>query len=255
MSPNSIQYWLPRVTESGVPSPLTHLIAPCCEIGMLLDGKTPKRYDELLKQVELSGETIGYPLFLRFGEGSGQHSWSECCVINDPSEFTARIAMTCEDQACKDLSFDLIVLRRMIETKPLFLAFSDFPVTREFRFFAKAVFEDDDTNLSGKILSFPKMVGTEVYHVQPYWPADAIDGHTKAGDGWKETLMDNSTLSESEFEVLKGYCEKVIKEFKHCGRTDWSIDFLQDKHGDWFLTDMALAGSSYRWEPDFPVVR
>lgn len=34
----------------------------------------------------------------------------------------------------------------------------------------------------------------------------------------------------------------------------WSIDWLQDSNGKWWLTDMAVEILSYRWEPDFKVV-
>jgi hypothetical protein len=31
---------------------------------------------------------------------------------------------------------------------------------------------------------------------------------------------------------------------------EWSIDWLQDKDGNWWCTDMAWGGRSYRWNPE-----
>ena len=45
-------------------------------------------------------------------------------------------------------------------------------------------------------------------------------------------------------EEIMGWANKVTGQLGGA----WSVDFLCDVDGTWWLTDMALAGMSYHWE-------
>jgi len=169
----------------------------------------------------------------------------------------------------KDLEVDCVAIRERIETVPIFRAFRGFPVTREFRLFVRGsllpTFRPDriraedkdvkDFSLAGHF-PMPEFDGPaiSVYHVQPYWPAAAVEGHTQEGGYWRDRLAEISTLSPGEYRKLCLMAGSALLGFDFVEEHDWSMDFLQDVSGAWWLTDMATARSSYRWDPDFPVV-
>jgi hypothetical protein len=256
---NCITYWFPKLAESGAKVPRTHILHAPGELLHMCDGKDPYGYADFVKLIEFCCSDVGYPCFFRMGDGSGKHSWKDCCWISSPADIPGHLYQTVEDQACKDLDTDIVVIREGIRTRPLFHAFwGEMPITREFRFFVeieeKTEIEDGPPGPFGeqrKILSLPTYE-PKITHIQPYWPAEAIDGHRPDRENWAQLLQGVSTLSAAEHETLTALVLAAMSQFH--GTEGWSVDVLQDRAGEWWFTDMALAGCSYRWEPDFDVV-
>jgi hypothetical protein len=113
-------------------------------------------------------------------------------------------------------------VRELLPTNPVAIlrAYGDMPLVREFR-----VFTCDG----------------HVKCIHPYWPRGAVE--------------DGSPDREVSFEELWRYRWEWQAELESLARQaadamsgdDWSVDFLQDKNGKWWLTDMALAGDSWHW--------
>lgn len=247
---NCMSYWYPRLAQSGVKVPKTLMLWSPGELMYLLDGKEPAGYEDFIELAEQAASIIGYPCFMRMGHGSGKHDWKNCCWIESFSDINKKLPNLVEDQCCKDCDVDLLVLREAIQTEPMFTAFyGQMPITREFRFFVTTASKWDESEVAIRIKAPLEFVTID--RVQPYWPSEAIEGHKPSCDDWQDKLLAASTMSGEEFQALSAL---VTHGMEHFSEGSWSVDVLQDKFGEWWVTDMALAASSYSWEPDFRVI-
>jgi ATP-grasp domain-containing protein len=198
----------------------------------LLDGKMPENFDRLCNKIQTEAHRLGLPAFLRTGHGSGKHHWTKTCFMEHTSGLPQRIRELVEWSHVVNplgLPTNVWAVREMIPTYPLFsmAAWEGFPVTREFRFF---VFDG------------------EIVHVQPYWPPAAIEEPLLNGqptpENWREKLGRASHLEEREFEELVELARRASVAVPGY----WSVDFLQARDREWWLTDMAFGEESFRWD-------
>lgn len=240
--PTDMLHWLPLITEHALPVPRTHLVVTQCELVDMLDGKKPDGIDlfldNLIKGVKLVG---GTPFFLRTGYGSGKHHWLDTCYVRNlgGNALLTHVYNLVEWSHSVDLlglPHDVWAIREMIQTTPIFYAFKGMPITREFRLFV-----DSATD--------PK-----VNHLQPYWPpeaiAEAVDTYNTVLPGdWRQKLAAMSSIEYDERRHLAALARKACEAV---GGGYWSVDFLQDRRGEWWLTDMADGERSHRYEPSQP---
>lgn len=230
---NDLAYWYPKIAAAGLPVPTTNIVTTEIDLLGLLDGELDggiEPFNAFIAQLTAAATDIGFPCFLRTGHTSGKHDWADTCFVEDPSDLASHVAALVEASALADmfgLPTNTWVVRRLIHTKPLFRCerWQGFPVTREFRVFIR-----DD----------------EFEAIYPYWPADAVEQGRPDRDDWRELLRAASELSDDDNErlpFLAGMASGAV------GGGYWSIDFLQDTSGNWFLTDMADGAQSYRPEP------
>lgn len=238
-SENNIPHYMTGATrwldaaKKYAPVPETVLIPVKYNLDFLLDGIMPKGLEELEKQIVEAGEITGWPMFLRTDYTSGKHDWKSCCGnATGPEKIGECISALVNWSAIIDVPVTAFMARKMIPTSQIFTAFNGMPITREFRLFAR---------------------NGEIYHVQPYWPEEAFSDRDAdlLNSGGREKLLLMSVMSETEFEKLAKMTVDVAKELPQTG---WSVDWLQDTSGKWWLTDMAVDSVSYKWEPDFAVV-
>lgn len=229
-SPTAFSNWFGAVQKLGIPHPET-VVVDCpkqiCE--RLVDsqwlGKSGYAFLQAVKKaVEQVAERTGYPVFIKNSFTSNKHDWKDSCSLDsaDLREIYRKI---------QNMSFYLcmgsphpyapqIVVREMISTDAIFAAFNEMPITQEFRFFARDGI-------------------TERY--QPYWPVEAFIGHEPNVDGWKEKL---AAFKQIEPEVLNLLAKQAANVSAELGGF-WSVDFLKDKNGKWWLIDMAEGEKSY----------
>lgn len=230
-----LSFWYPLIQAAGLPTPRTIIIRnEPDDLGAMFDSKPSQSLDSLVEEITVASRALGVPFFLRTDFTSAKHQWKDTCYVSDPASLRDHIYEIAEFSACADilgLPTDVWVVRELLKTKPLFYAFSGrMPITREFRFFVR----------DGVVI-----------HEQPYWPIAALDGQVSsqlesAELHWTHLLVAASRLSHSEREHLTGLslaANAAVPGF-------WSVDWLQDVDGKWFLTDMAEGEKSYRWSPD-----
>lgn len=226
---NSIAFWLPGVEASGVPTPRTRLVKTDVELVRILDGETPQGWDGFIADLGRAALTLGVgsPFFLRTGHTSGKHRWQDTCCVDSLADLPAHVCAIVEgSQGIPSLPTDVWAVREMLDVEPLFhcTAFGNMPVVREFRLFVK---------------------NGEVDHIQPYWPPDAIaEGRPDTGD-WLRVLLSESVIMPTEQRALEAMAYLVRARLPGY----WSMDFLQDRDGKWWLTDIAEGDRSFRWEP------
>jgi hypothetical protein len=186
-----------------------------------------EKYVQLLRgvgKIEEACDLIGYPAFIKSGIFSDKHHWS-CFVENKASVFKAVVSII-YNWACVGGMDDseIFVVRELIPTKPYMLFEGKMPVTKERRYFAE---------------------GGKCYWHQPYWPREAFPD-------WAEVnLLGHSSL-EYALGLLNEETEEEVHRLSALARSittaipgAWSIDFLQDIYGKWWLIDMAEAEKSY----------
>lgn len=235
---NDLAYWYPRINRApGIKTPATEIIHTDAQLFDLLDGRLPDGYHQFLGDLNAAAERISplagadsrlAPVFLRTGHGSGKHSWSRTCWVADRNHLAAHVAELVQWSAMCDLPVTTWAVRARLPIQPLFIceAYRDLPVAREFRLFVEAGY---------------------VTHIQPYWPAAAIEQGRPDHPDWPALLEQAGRLTGAEWEQLRAMAITAVTAI---GEGDWSVDFMQTVDGRWYLIDMAQAERSYRYEPD-----
>lgn len=254
-------FWFPKIAESGIPIPKTLFVTSAGCTYHLMDGKQCYGWDDFVKMTQFAVEQIGYPSFLRGSHTSGKHGWKDCCVIANAQEVESKLAAQIEDAAMKDLPFlNTVAVRKMLDTQTLFTAFfGHMPITKEIRLFVEAKQQpqqipDNVKNPKSqsdkldilKFCTFPEY-DMEIYHIQPYWPISALENQVHDCDNWQQILTGAyNEISIDELDQCADWAKQAAlacSEFHEC--KCWSVDFLQDANGDWWLIDMAPGGRSY----------
>lgn len=226
-------YWHPLV-PADVPVPKTALVEfPLDLHGIALntieeDKVTAEEAAALergISKVKEMTDFFGYPCFIKTGIFSAKHQWY--CYVKDAESVKSAVMNIVYHWALvggfgSDDS-EFFVIRELIPTKPFMLFEGKMPVTRERRYFAE----------DGKVF----------WH-QPYWPKEAFERHEVDLLGHESVdaalaLLNEET--EEEVRRLKALAESISTAIPGA----WSIDFLQDVNGKWWLIDMAEAKKSY----------
>lgn len=232
-APTAYENWAPAVASASVSAPDTLAVPLSFELqeaileNLELSPGAIENLSEIVKGVEKMGEKYGFPLFVKTSFTSNKHEWVDSCCLKsaDPKTVLDQLANIVGYQGFSPYPVSpSILIRQMLETDPAFHAFNGMPVTQEFRFFAG----------KGKVEGY-----------QAYWPAISIQNPSI--NEWEPKLADMNKLAPEDLAKLVVMAEEVTKRL----RGDWSVDFLKDRHGKWWLIDMAEAGLSYRNEEEF----
>ena len=215
---NDISFWYPILERIGMRTPKTQLFYIDREAGKIVDGEQTDSFKHLVAEVGQAMEEFGGKAFLRTGQTSNKHDWKDTCFIDRKSNLVNHIYRLIEFSMMADLPYTTFAVREVIDTKPIVTTFNDMPIAREIRLFAE----------SGKIVCS-----------HPYWPSEAFTGKNKITEQQLLLLQQMPDMEE-----LTLMAEFVSSAFQGA----WSIDFLQDTSGNWWLIDMAQAGSSYHWK-------
>jgi hypothetical protein len=236
---NDIVYWYPLIKklsdESKIKIPRTEILATKAPLekvvwGQLVTDEDQKLIDEFFKDMAIKVSEVGLPCFIRTGQTSAKHYWKNSCYLDTLEQLERHIFNIVEFSHCASLfsiPHNAWAVREFLELNWRFKAFDDMPIGREFRFLIK---------------------DHEIIHIQPYWPQMAIEKHIDEsiyGD-WRNLLRDMNLLNEKDKELLNKNISAVAAEIDGY----WSVDFAQDRVGDWWCIDMAVGEDSFIYEPD-----
>jgi len=225
-NPTCFANWFPAVEELGIRTPKSDWIPVPADIQLEILRENVGKAMEMLKpacrQIRAFGEEHGYPLFIKNSLFSAKHSWKNTCFIAGPDvDIENHVALIFYEWAIVGMGAGMarhIVVREFIDTKVQFYAFSDMPVTQEFRLFAD----------KGK-----------TYGYQPYWPEAAV--REPSIDDWRTKLREIEKPSEALLSEMIETADKITDALDG----DYSVDFLIDKDGKPWLIDMAEARTSF----------
>lgn len=230
---NCLSYWLPKFQDARLPTPRTQIVETAVDLLQILDGKKPDGFDDFVAMLKDSGDEMGWPIFLRAGQGSGKHEWKNTCCVAEPDDLPTHVYNLVE-WSCMFLGLPCNVwaVRELLQLESSFTAFRGFPVNKERRYFVK---------------------NGEIVCKHFYWPTKAVEEGRPKDPDWREKLQRlNETSAEDEAEL-----EHLAVRASQALSGAWSVDFAKDKSGKWWLLDAALAGCSFHWEGcehanDFP---
>ena len=231
---NCLSYWFPPIEAAGLLVPETRIVETDCCLLTMLDGYVEPRFDGFIGALTRAAHEVregAGAFFLRTGHGSGKHEWKNTCYVPDEIVLARHVGALVEWSELVDicgLPTRVWAVRRLIDTAPIFRCadYGGFPVTREFRVFVR---------------------GDVVEHIQPYWPADAVEKGAPDDPDWRAKLAAISMLADNA-EIAP----MAVRAVDAVGGGYWSVDFLEDRGGDWWLTDMADGDRSFRYDPEFP---
>lgn len=228
-NPTCFMNWFPTVRKLKIPAPASIVIDfPLWLTKDIINGlgendQTTEALKGKVEAIRAFGEDHGYPLFLKNSLYSDKFNWANSCFISaeaTDAEIIQKICTITYNWMCVGADYSLyLVVREFIHTKPAFHAFNDMPITEEYRIFAR----------DGKVEGW-----------QPYWPENAI--REPSVDGWKTLLKEISTPSKNELSTLCALAENVTRNLGGY----WSVDFLKDQNGEFYLIDMAVGERSYK---------
>lgn len=223
---NGMAYWFPLLKQIKMRVPKTILVhTGDADLSPMVDGQEPTNFDNFYNRLVSAIDEMGTPCFLRSGMTSNKHAWDNSCYVTstDKKHIARHIYEIVEysymaNIAGLPLDYSIWAVRDLIKTKPLFTSFQNMPITKERRVFIK----------DGKV---------QCNH--PYWLKSAFDRYSP--EEWKLHGEELAFLSKEEEEELTSMATYVGKYFTGY----WSVDFLQDVNGDWWLTDMAVGDRSF----------
>ena len=189
----------------------------------IMDGKADKDFLlDIHEKIDHIARNIGYPIFLRSESTSAKHYWKDSCFVERKEDIISHFLEVLEfTYTVADAHAFFFAVREMIPTTPLYTTFSgDMPIAKECRLFIK----------DGEVLC-----------LHPYWPTEAFDNQRNITS---EGIAGLQNFSEAEETELKAQAKVIAEHFPGY----WSVDFLQDKDGNWWAIDMALGGWSYHWK-------
>lgn len=215
--------WYPLLVAAGIPTPATTIVTTELDLTAMLDGVAPEGYGNFLAKLRAAADTLGYPVFLRTGFGSGKHDWRRTCFVPTGADLDQHVFALVEWSNVVDL-FGLPtstwVVREMLPTVAAFTAFEGMPVTRERRYFV------EDGQIRG-------------YH--PYWPPATIVAPSVSD--WRKRLAALNEMAPAEIEELSKLALRVSAAVPGA----WSVDFLWVPDRGWLCIDMAHAEASFVW--------
>ena len=226
---NCLSYWFPRLKDAGLPVPDTTIVRTTVSLMPILDGVlTPSMelFIHTLKHAaEVKAKAYGWPVFLRTGQGSGKHQWSETCCLKSAADVPQHVHNLVEWSATADFMghpTDVWAVREMLPVDPLAIleGYHGMPLVQEYRGFVT----------DGKVLC-----------AHPYWPEAAIRQCFRGAI----PLAIFEEMAKPAPPAAVDLIGLVAKAFADDGA--WSVDVLKTRRG-YYVTDMAEAHRSFHWE-------
>lgn len=216
---NDISFWYPILDRIGMRTPDTKLFFADRAIGKIVDGEEVSEFKHLVAEIGKARESFGSEAFLRTGQTSNKHDWSDTCHLTAKSDVGEHVASLINFSMMVDLPYTTFAVRRMIPTAALTVAFRNMPIAREVRMFVE---------------------GGRVVCAHPYWPTEAFE-HESDETVTSDQLAQLQAMPDiTELNMMAEYTSRHFEGA-------WSVDFLEDIDGTWWLTDMAVASTSYHW--------
>lgn len=228
--PDSAFYWFPRVKKAlpGLtPNSILVEALPGSLLASVGEGhpKEQEALSETIRRVQRAAGELQYPVFLKTDLSSAKHHGTKDMRAEGREDVARIVPALLEDNLCKELFPNGIMVRDWIDIDSWFLAFGGLPIGVEWRLFATK---------------------DRVLCQHPYWPADAIQfwgtkiGKDKEPANWRADLREIHGIKPRP-DLLKAAARAVAA----CPDVvAWSVDVARDKKGRWWLIDMADARHS-----------
>ncbi len=233
---NDLADWYPIIRASGVPTPSTRIVRTTLNLLGLLDGWQPEGFNEFLDELTDAARSVGYPLFLRTGQGSGKHEYTHTCLVPSQTVLHQHVYNLIEWSACVDffgLPTTTWAVRELLPVEAPFTVYEGMPLAKERRYFAS----------DGQVIG---------HH--PYWPPGAVEqgvptlnGRILPEDEWRPLYDALNAENDDEVWRLTKLTERATRDLPGA----WSVDWLWVPGQGWVCIDLAHFEDSYVWA-DYP---
>ncbi len=223
-------------------------------------------------------------LFLKNSVYSAKHRWPFTCNINFEDINTDRDKIFKVITHMHNINSDAAlvkagagmgwVARKKLDLDPLFYAFgSKFyqignkktGATQTIEHSGKALFEEilkttieHDSNLElikSYHIGMPITKEIRIFTIDgavqafiPYWIEAAFKGQSvygmKPGKDFKTAFKEINTFDKSDLDYLRSQTE-ILAQYPKFRDSNWAIDWVTTRDGEWYMTDMQIAESSY----------
>lgn len=258
---------------------------------MSLGEESKALVEAVSQAVRTIGDDTGYPVFIKNSFTSDKHDWLNSCCIHDahPDVVRKHIASMAYHNAGGPHPYaGMIVVREMLKTNAAFYAFNGMPITPEFRLFAtdgkvegyqpywpEEAFDREPTidperqaawdKLAQELRENPMQNAVMIAEMPQHPPSRVLTAVCEGIEPCREQftvrhhnpliskedrtakLNALKQLSSEDLSMLIGYAEAVTEALGGY----WSVDFLQDVNGKWWLIDMAEGNLSFKDQQGF----
>lgn len=231
---NSLIYWYPRIKHLDLPLPKTSVYRLDEGVSTfdLEFGDIPSEMDGLLDNLPVQDiiEFIENDLpmdkaNIRSGYKSSQLLGGEGAVIvSDPEIIRREVMFLADSMVMADFPPNELVVREWVDIEVMAEGY-DSHIGPEVRFIV------DEGDVIGSFV--------DIYE-QEFPISFDEDEATEIIDNVRERL-------DKDYSKLHSWAKDVAVELDETG---WSIDFVQDVNGDWYLTDMGLYGLYWNSKKD-----
>ena len=239
-NPNNLSFWFPKVKDCGFRVPETIVIPvpdPVVEAFFQEEPGDKERIRAFIHETVIPEvrKMKGLP-FIKNGCYSGKFNFKHCCPADIEEETIMDCVSTIQyESLCRFTSgvTEIVLRERIPAEEHAGTIYGGMPLQTEFR-----VFYD-----------FDRLV--PLYCVN-YWDRDYCRDaiHRNPDDGKKYDILYPHILGEYQRKVPFLITEILQKLPRVTGLTGlWSVDFLLDKDGTFWLIDMAVAQQSAYWDP------
>lgn len=223
---NSMTYWYPKIKDL-VPTPRTFMVPINGYDWMdVADGVLPGNKDSVVGEIKERACELGYPVFIRTDYLSAKHEWDRTCFVQNEDEIYQHLVRLIDESNCADQAVNAFFVREFLPLEYEFKAFRGMPIAKEFRLFCK---------------------DHRLMCVHPYWPSEALRFNPQMGTTRPDDL--DLLLGRLYHIHIWDFMKIVDMALKATSWSEdaWSVDVCKTTVGEWYVTDMALAGMSYHW--------
>lgn len=218
-------YWYDKIKSSlleiNMPETIV-IISDPNDRWQTLDNIRNEQFHKTISRIKEAASKVGYPCFMKDSMYSGKHEWIDTCYIPNSECIENNLCNLIYSAAMVNCDIAThIVVRKYIKTIPAFYAFNKMPITCERRYFVK---------------------DGQIYFHHPYWPPFSIEN--PSCENWELLLSELNFESQEEIKYLS---ELTIRIGNLLG-DGWSVDWLKDEYGKWWLIDMAEDYKSFIWK-------
>lgn len=227
---DSAKFWFPKITLAS------HWLATWLPKTVLIDydeealapslmGQYSKEYERLYYVVERAASEFDGPVFIRTDLTSAKHSGIDAYKVSKYDALNHALLTTLSHAQLKSyhskIKSSAIMVRQWINVKHDRTAFNGLPIGNEWRVFAD---------------------NRDVRCVHRYWPKEALEGHM-------DDKMPTSAKEWSQLWIRTDLLDDAVQAAKAATPEwpgeQWSVDFVEDVNGKFWLIDMATAENSY----------
>jgi len=225
MNPTSLEEWYPCIL-SDVPQPETIIIPFSHKDCIRLLSPEYWTVGKKIRAIHQAAVDVGYPCFMRTAYYSAK--FDGVCIVRTQDDLFNNLVKLVASSFEEEKPVEAICIRKFIKSNGTEKLMNGLPVGSERRYF---IIED------------------VIYKGMPYWNNMSVNDGTYIIPTYYLNAI--NTITQEEEDLLNKYTDNVrlCMKLPRLDTVDWSVDYMKDINGKWWLIDMGEAYKSWMPEP------